>query len=208
MTNQNNGDEIKIQGEVIDGDRCRFTVNQTVFPAGGSMQINDRELARDNPLADKLFELQEVTAVLLAGNTVTISKKGTDEWPVIGKKIGEVIRTFLRSQGAELSTPAAVAQGAGTPAEKDLRAKVQKVLDTQINPAVGGHGGVVDLLDVKESTVYIRMGGGCQGCGMAAVTLKNGIEKAIRENVPEVGDILDTTDHASGRNPYYAPTSK
>jgi Fe/S biogenesis protein NfuA len=85
---------------------------------------------------------------------------------------------------------------------------VQQVLDTIINPAVAAHGGVVTLLDVANNAVFLEFGGGCQGCGMVSVTLKYGVERTIREEVPEVGEILDTTDHAAGRNPYFAPSSK
>jgi len=67
---------------------------------------------------------------------------------------------------------------------------------------------VVRLLEVKENMVYVQMGGGCQGCGMADVTLKQGVEIAIRSEIPEVGEIMDTTDHASGDNPYYSPSKK
>jgi Fe/S biogenesis protein NfuA len=72
-----------------------------------------------------------------------------------------------------------------------------------INPAIASHGGFVNLLDVTNNTVYLEFSGGCHGCGMANVTLKYGVERAIREQVPGVGEILDRTDHASGRNPYY-----
>jgi Fe/S biogenesis protein NfuA len=82
---------------------------------------------------------------------------------------------------------------------------IQRLLDTQINPAVASHGGYVTLLDVKDDIAYIALGGGCQGCGMADVTLKQGIEVAIKEEVPEIRQIIDTTDHASGTNPYYQP---
>jgi Fe/S biogenesis protein NfuA len=91
---------------------------------------------------------------------------------------------------------------------EQLRERVQKVLDAVINPAVAQHGGVVDLIDIANNTVYLEFGGGCQGCGMINVTLKYGVERTIREEVPEVGEILDSTDHAAGRNPYYAPSSK
>ena len=89
-----------------------------------------------------------------------------------------------------------------------IREKVQQLLDTAINPAVAGHGGVVTLFDVRERMVYLQMGGGCQGCGMADVTLKQGIETMIREEVPEVVEILDVTDHAAGQNPYSAASKK
>jgi Fe/S biogenesis protein NfuA len=84
-------------------------------------------------------------------------------------------------------------------------AAVQQVIDTQINPAVAAHGGFVSLLDVKEGTAYIALGGGCQGCGMADVTLRHGIETMIKEAVPDIAQIVDTTDHAGGTNPYYQP---
>ena len=88
----------------------------------------------------------------------------------------------------------------------DLKAKVQELIDNTINPAVAGHGGFVDLIDVKDNKVYLQMGGGCQGCGAADVTLKSGIERLIKEELPEVEEVLDTTDHASGSNPFYAPS--
>lgn len=82
---------------------------------------------------------------------------------------------------------------------------VQDVIDTQINPGVASHGGHVSLLDVKDDIAYIALGGGCQGCGMADVTLKQGIEVMIKEAIPEIRQIIDTTDHASGNNPYFQP---
>jgi len=89
--------------------------------------------------------------------------------------------------------------------ELEMKDKVQQLLDESINPAVANHGGYVQLIDVKDNVVYIQMGGGCQGCGMADVTLKAGIERMIKEEIPEVAEVLDTTDHASGNNPYYTP---
>lgn len=89
----------------------------------------------------------------------------------------------------------------------DPRAKaVQEVIDSKINPGVAAHGGYITLLDVKDDVAYIALGGGCQGCGMANVTLKQGIEVMIREAVPEIHQVVDTTDHAGGTNPYYQPS--
>ena len=83
---------------------------------------------------------------------------------------------------------------------------IQKVIDTRINPGVAAHGGFVTLLEVKNDIAYVALGGGCQGCGMANVTLKQGIEVIIREAVPEIHQVIDTTDHAGGTNPYYQPS--
>jgi Fe/S biogenesis protein NfuA len=85
----------------------------------------------------------------------------------------------------------------------DLKSRVQELIDTTINPAVAGHGGYVELIDVQDNRVYLQMGGGCQGCGAADITLKSGIERLIKEELPEVSEVLDTTDHSSGTNPYY-----
>jgi Fe/S biogenesis protein NfuA len=86
---------------------------------------------------------------------------------------------------------------------EELKGKVQELIDTMINPAIAGHGGYVDLIDVQDNRVYLQMGGGCQGCGAADITLKSGIERLIKDELPEVIEVLDTTDHASGSNPYY-----
>jgi Fe/S biogenesis protein NfuA len=87
----------------------------------------------------------------------------------------------------------------------DLKTKVQQLIESMINPAVAGHGGFVELVDVQDNRVYLQMGGGCQGCGAADVTLKQGIERLIKEEIPEVAEVLDATDHSAGSNPYYTP---
>ena len=82
---------------------------------------------------------------------------------------------------------------------------VQDIIDKQVNPGVAMHGGNVSLLDVKDDIAYIQLGGGCQGCGMVDVTLRQGIEVLIKEAVPAIRQVVDTTDHAAGGNPYYQP---
>ena len=83
--------------------------------------------------------------------------------------------------------------------------RIQHLLETEINPAIAGHGGNVTLVDIKDDVVYLQLGGGCQGCGMVDVTLKQGIEVRIKETVPEIKEVYDVTDHAGGKNPYYQP---
>ncbi len=105
----------------------------------------------------------------------------------------------LSSSGFKIDNP-------NTPTWDNPKAqKIQELIDDQINPGVAAHGGHISLLDVTDDTVYIEMGGGCQGCGMANVTLKHGVEAMIQEVFPEIKQIIDTTDHASGANPYYQP---
>ena len=92
-----------------------------------------------------------------------------------------------------------------TPLMQDpIARRVNQILEERISPSVASHGGSVRLIDYVEGRVYVQLGGGCQGCGMVDVTLKQGIEALLREEIPEVLEVLDTTDHASGSNPYYS----
>lgn len=81
--------------------------------------------------------------------------------------------------------------------------QVQQLLDQQINPALAAHGGYAELKGVEDTKVYVTMGGGCQGCAVSAMTLRDGITRSIREAIPEVTDVIDTTDHDAGENPFY-----
>ena len=90
----------------------------------------------------------------------------------------------------------------------ELAEKVQTVLESQINPAIASHGGVAQLVGVEGQDIYLKLGGGCQGCGMAQVTLTQGIETSLRDAIPEIGNIIDATDHASGDNPYFESAKK
>lgn len=85
---------------------------------------------------------------------------------------------------------------------------ILQVLEEQINPAIASHGGRADLVAVEESIAYLRLSGGCQGCSMAAATLSQGIEVAILDAVPEITEVRDVTDHASGTNPYFESAKK
>lgn len=84
-----------------------------------------------------------------------------------------------------------------------VAARLQELLDREINPSIAAHGGTVDLIDYQAGKAYVYMGGGCQGCGMANVTLREGIEARVREVIPEIREIIDTTDHGAGVNPYH-----
>ncbi|MFQ5589182.1 MAG: NifU family protein [Nitrospiria bacterium] len=115
----------------------------------------------------------------------------------------------LQQTGFKVENPKVVPVQAAppeTPANLDSpeAIAVQKVLDTEINPGVASHGGHITLIDVKDNVAYVKLGGGCQGCGMAGVTLQQGVVTAIQKAVPEIKDVVDVTHHASGANPYYA----
>jgi Fe-S cluster biogenesis protein NfuA len=192
--------EIRITGEPSQsGDRCAFLVDRPLFP-GESAHFAGPDTAGHSPLAADLLAIPGVDSVLIADNTVTVSAAQQVDWPALG--IGNVIRKHIRAGGPIVARD----YFRDLPSEGDLKWAINDLLDRQINPAVAQHGGFVELIDVRRNNVYLRLGGGCQGCGAADVTLKQGISKAIRELAPLVGEILDTTDHAAGRNPFYAPS--
>lgn len=121
-------------------------------------------------------------------------------------------------QGATLDVPSHAGQGglvirnpnrpnplAGANLELtgDLADKVQQLLAEAINPSLAAHGGYASLVGVDDTKVFLTMGGGCQGCALSAATLREGIQVAIKEAIPEVTEIIDTTDHEAGDNPFY-----
>ncbi len=134
----------------------------------------------------------------LQGALLDVSGEGGEE--------GMVIVNPNQPPAPRVASPAM----AGPPADLsgDVAQRVLAVLEQQINPSIAAHGGRADLVAVEDDAAYLRLGGGCAGCGMAAVTLSQGIEVAIRESVPEILRVVDVTDHASGTNPYYEAAKK
>jgi Fe/S biogenesis protein NfuA len=118
----------------------------------------------------------------------------------------------LATGGLVISNRAPASPAIGVPAAADLSGDVaqrlMQVLAEQINPAIASHGGSAELVAVEADTAYLRLGGGCVGCGMVSVTLRQGIEVALREAVPMITRVIDVTDHASGTNPYYEAAKK
>jgi Fe/S biogenesis protein NfuA len=92
--------------------------------------------------------------------------------------------------------------GRTEPPSGPIAERVRSVLDTQVNPAIAAHGGMISLVDVEDTDVYVEMSGGCQGCALSRMTLRQGVERMLREAVPELTAVHDVTDHASGDNPY------
>ncbi|MBM4003971.1 MAG: thioredoxin [Planctomycetes bacterium] len=192
---------IQIRGEPVSATKCKFVVNRPVYENQAHYFAN-QDSAKGSPLAEALFAIPGISNVLVSHDAITIGKSTSDDWPALGKAIGAAIRSTIASGQEVVSRDLR----SSLPPAEVLRSRVEEVLRSQVNPYVAAHGGVVRLIDVRDNTAFLQMGGGCQGCGMANVTLRQGVEVAIRAAVPEIGDILDTTDHAAGRNPYYAPS--
>ncbi|MGH8992856.1 MAG: NifU family protein [Acidimicrobiia bacterium] len=126
---------------------------------------------------------------------------------------GDPIEGGLVLDNPNSPSPAVAAPGTVVPPPPadltgDVPQRVIQVLDSQINPSIAAHGGHAQLVAVEGDTAYLRLSGGCQGCGMASVTLSQGIEVLLKESVPEILRVVDVTDHASGTNPYFEQAKK
>lgn len=196
--------EIRITAEPVDEQRAKFVVNQPLLE-GGVRRFGDATAAAGSPLAEALFRVPGVSEVLVSGSTVTVTKSDATPWQVTGKAVGAAIRTAL-AWSAPLFAPRASAGDAA--ADDRVYDEVARVFQSRINPMVAGHGGRVDLIDVQDGVVMLRLQGGCQGCGMADVTLRQGIEATLRQTVQDVKGVVDVTDHGSGANPYFASAKK
>ncbi len=208
---------IAITAEPIDTHRCKFIVGVPVHGAGVRRFTSPAE-AKGSPLAENLFTIPGagITEVIVSGNLVTVVKDSPTPWQAIGKTVGGAIRLALAGaqppiapRAEPAAAPADGKGGSGAAVDDDvLYDQVARLFDEQVNPMVARHGGRVELIDVQDAVVMLRLGGGCQGCGMADVTLRQGIEAMLSQSIPQVKGIVDITDHAAGSNPYFAAAKK
>lgn len=181
-----------------DPQKCRFSFEQPLYE-GGSFLFKTLEETQGSELARALLEVPGVIDVFAAPTHLIVTKNVSEAWQNVGRQIGVAIRQAVAS-GKPLIDPGKTQT---LPTEQEIRDIVQKVLEEKVNPAVAGHGGYIELLDVRHNDVYVKMGGGCQGCAQSSATLKQGVEGMLREAIPLLGSVYDTTDHAAGTNPYY-----
>ena len=177
---------------------CRFTASRTLYV--GTKKVSNAHDAGGLPLAEKLIGLPGVEKLQLIGHLLVVTKTADREWTYLGNEIESIVNSYLIS--GQALTPEDV-QEKMMLIGRNTREKVQYLVDTQINPGVAEHGGSVQVVDVKDGGLYLRFHGGCQGCGAADFTLKQGIETIVKRAVPEIHQIIDLTNHGAGMNPYY-----
>ncbi|MEC8022795.1 MAG: NifU family protein, partial [Myxococcota bacterium] len=183
-----------------DNRQCDFLIDRDVLP-NLSWRFADADSAAGSPLAEALFTHPEVAWIQIDQSVVKIARRSGKEgdWRPLSQRIGTSIRTHIDS-GID-AVDASLFEG--LPDEEELVEQLQHVIDTEVNPGVAAHDGHVTLEQVRGNAVHVRMGGGCQGCSAAALTLKFGIFTSFRNAVPQLGAIYDETDHAAGLNPFH-----
>jgi Fe-S cluster biogenesis protein NfuA len=201
--------DIRITAEPIDNGRCKFLVSESLHASGVRRFASTGE-AQGSPLAEAIFAIPgaDVAEVIVSGNLVTVVKRSPTPWPAVGKAVGQAIRAALAGDRPAVAPKPVAGAGAGVSDDDTLYDRVADLFERDVNPMVARHGGRVELIDVQDAVVMVRMAGGCQGCGMADVTLRQGIEAMLHQHVPEVKGVVDITDHAAGSNPYFAATKK
>ena len=193
-------ERLQINSEIDrrDPNLYRFTSPRTLYV--GTRTIEAKESAAGLPLAEKIMGLGGVRRIQLIGHLLVVNKTADRNWEDLGKEVESVLRSYLIS-GEALTTDDVEEQmmliGRST------REKVQHLIDAQINPGVAEHGGSVQIVEVNDDIVYLRLQGGCQGCSAADFTLKQSIETIVKRAVPEIQQVIDLTNHSAGLSPYY-----
>ena len=192
---------IRAETSLADPDTCKFTVSRTLHP-GGPFFFGNKQRAAGSPLGERLFALSGVANVLIAESVVTIGKESGASWSELKPAIGTAIRTQLLTGVPAILEMAIRASAQGRP-DAEVGAAIQELLDKQVNRSIANHGGKIEIVDIRQGKLFITMSGGCQGCASSQVTLRQGFEVMVKRVAPEIEEIVDATDHAAGRMPFY-----
>jgi Fe/S biogenesis protein NfuA len=176
-------DNLGLRIEVTGVQGVEYTYDLTFDPVADA----------DEAIGDVVDNQGELPVIVPAASVDSL-RGATLDLPSSGGQQGLVLRNPNRPD------PLA---GAHIELSGTIEEKVRQLLDGQINPSLAMHGGFTALDRVEDDKVFVTMGGGCQGCAVSAMTLREGISRAIREAIPEVSEVVDTTDHSLGENPYY-----
>lgn len=191
-----NGIRIKAQLDTSE-QRIVLMVDQPVLKGYSFWCAQRSEAGKHSPLSNALFEQANPTSILIHEMNVTVT--GTTVNEDTAQRLGQIIRSHLEAGKAVMDE----AYLAAMPSEEQVREGLQEVIDNEINPGIAAHSGTITLTAVKGNTAYIKMGGGCQGCAASSITLRQGVETSFRNAVPQLGALLDETDHTAGNNPFF-----
>ena len=185
---QQNG-HLEISAEVTPNpNTLKFVVNRPLLEAG-SVNFTSREKAQSSPLSKKLFDLENVSGVMIGPGFVTVTKTSEASWdPLIGP-IAEMIRTVLQS-GEEILPKEALSQAQAAGGDSEIEQKIKEVLDREIRPAVAQDGGDIIFYGYQDGVVTLHLQGSCSSCPSSVMTLKMGVENRLKQVIPQVKEVV------------------
>ncbi len=193
-------------------DRAREVVRSFLDQSDGELEALRISVSSGSPVAPR-FELTLVETGERAdderqvdGGGFPVFVREADVERLEGATVDFVER--VNESGFEVRPPtkasSAPRPGANGRPTGPIADRVRSVLESQVNPAIASHGGMISLVDVDDTEAYVEMSGGCQGCALSRMTLRQGVERMLREAIPELTAVHDVTDHASGENPFFS----
>jgi NFU1 iron-sulfur cluster scaffold homolog, mitochondrial len=193
--------DVMVSTEPVDDFRYNFIVNRSVNDqAPGVYRFVSAADAASAPVAEAILGIPGIEEVILSDRTVAVVRGAGVEWCDLEERVRYAITSAVTALNAVTHAPAR----ASKMDDDTMYEVVTELFRGTINPSVAQHGGAVELIDVQDATVVLRMKGGCQGCGMANVTLRQGIEATLKRAVPGFKGIQDVTDHSAGTDPYFS----
>ncbi|MDZ4661584.1 MAG: NifU family protein [Pseudomonadota bacterium] len=195
---------VNVKFEIESNQSGRFYLNVRI--SDEVVNYTNAQEALRSPLASKIFGFPWTSEVKVAPEYLCVAKQDWVGWEVLAEPLSNLIKEHVEmalDQGTIEENPPEKNREFAADLSDPQAQRVQEIIETEINPQVASHGGHITLVGVKDDVVYIRMGGGCQGCSQSSLTLREGVVTTIRNAFPEILDVVDVTDHASGENPYF-----
>ena len=191
---------VNVKFEIEPNQTGRFYLNVRI--SGEEVHYKSAQEALRSPIASKIFGFPWTSEVSVAPEYVIVSKQEWVDWDVLSEPLSHLIKEHVElalDRGAVEENPKELEADLTDPQSE----RILEVIESQINPQLASHGGHISLVGVKDNVVYIKMGGGCQGCSQSKATLSEGVVTTIKNAFPEILDVVDVTDHAQGENPYF-----
>ena len=185
---------LELRESEVDGDQLALRIEVTGAQGVDYTYDLAFELLTEADAADVPFAVGGGLTVLIPDRDVAKLDNASLDLPSNPNQPGLVLRNPNRPD---------LGPNAQLDLDGTIEENVREVLTKRINPSIAAHGGFAELVSVEGDTVVVKLGGGCQGCGMANATVTAGIEKTLRELIPDIERVVDLTDHASGENPYF-----
>lgn len=188
---------IRVQPSARDPDALRFLLDSPVQPGRPAVRFDG---PGGGPLAGAIFAVAGVRLIAVDGAAIDVQKDAGARWEEMKAPIAAAIRAVLAGAEPPLGAAPVAAGGEG---DARMLGVVEGLLASRINPSIAKHGGHITAEHVTDGTLYLRMSGGCQGCAASQLTLRGGVERILRAELPDLKGIVDVTDHDTGARPFY-----